>query len=247
MGFAHVFVSSLLLRHLTLLTLTFSGTACCKIKAPIGLYNLGNTCFMSSVLQCLVNCSPIQRYFLRDVRHNHQSCEVLRAAHGAAPSSPLKSNCGGQGEGAGICIACEMDRLLLEYYGRTIGDDVIAALEEGPSLSSSCVSSTADAAFGRRCGEPLVPARLLAATWKSGGMKHLAGYQQRDAHEFLSAFLDSMGKHDRHCSNIIAKMRDEARAYSISQHDMERNSLSIGSENIVTSLFAGNLRSVLIW
>jgi len=220
------------------------GTACCKIKAPIGLYNLGNTCFMSSVLQCLVNCAPIQRYFLREVRHNFLSCKVLRSAHGASPSSPLKSNCR-QGEGAGICIACEMDRLLLEYYGRTIGDDVIAALEEGPSLSSSCVSNAANAAAGRRCGEPLVPARLLAATWKSGGMKHLAGYQQRDAHEFLSAFLDSMGKHDR-CSNIISKMRDGAGAHSISQQEMERNSRSIGSDNIVKYLFAGKLRSVLI-
>ena len=209
------------------------------------------TCYMSSVLQCLINCGPIQRYFIRNVRHNHKSCEILRAAHGAAPSSPVKSNCRGQNEheGIGICLACEMDRLLLEYYGSTIGQNAIAAVGEGPSLSSSFASGAADAVSGsKRCGEPLIPARLLAATWKSKGMKHLAGYQQRDAHEFLSAFLNIMGKQDRHCSGIIAKMRDEAPPFTFTQLHAETtgSSKKIGSECIV-DLFAGNLRSVLIW
>lgn len=30
----------------------------------IGMKNLGNTCFMSSALQCLVNCEPLTDYFL---------------------------------------------------------------------------------------------------------------------------------------------------------------------------------------
>ena len=43
-------------------------------------------------------------------------------------------------------------------------------------------------------GEPLVVAKMLHVAWKSGGMGHLAGYEQRDAHEFLHAFLDTLGK-----------------------------------------------------
>lgn len=135
-----------------------------NISAPVGMYNLGNTCYQSSVLQCLMACPPVQKYFLDDFGHPFATCQEHR-----------------MNDSSTVCIACAMDRLMLQYFGSARGVNALALLEEQDDVS-------------QLQGDPLVGSEMLYTTWKCPGMTHLAGYEQRDAHEFLHGFLDSLSK-----------------------------------------------------
>lgn len=188
----------------------------CRIEAPVGMYNLGNTCFQSSILQCLVHCIPLQRYFLNSVGHDCFTCNMYRhkfAAGFGGKRTPLQK--AEDSKIPAVCLACEMDRLFLQYYGSSVGRDAILAIADASRPPS--VEFGAGNSLDHHCtvkGEPLVTSDLLTSAWKCGGMDHLAGYEQRDAHEFLTSFLDSMGKDTRHHRERIYKAINAGRSES---------------------------------
>ena len=113
------------------------------------MYNLGNTCFMSATLQCLIHCKPLQEQFLSKLEHPYQTCNCVRA--GSKTTS---------------CLTCEMDKVFLKYYGNSVGIDAIASLEEQPSHSTDTNPTTTRVAPSDSRGHPIIPSNLLAEIWK---------------------------------------------------------------------------------
>jgi len=148
------------------------------IPTPVGIYNLGNTCFMSAILQCMIHCKPLQKSFLTDLAHPYQSCESLLC-----------------GSNKTSCLTSEMDKLFLEYYGSAVGIDTIAALEEQQDLSSDETPDFVKKQTHDNRGHPIVPSTLMGEIWKSKGMRHVSGHSQHDAQEFFNAFVDCLATH----------------------------------------------------
>jgi ubiquitin carboxyl-terminal hydrolase 22/27/51 len=264
-----------------------------KIRHPVGIFNLGSTCFQSAVFQCLVHCSPLQKYFLRDVGHHYAACCVYNASSVKSSiqlrptdKSPKSSKSSGVDASLAAklaakknkhsCLASELDKLILDYYGSSIGMNVTAALRACDSIvddsfvespgprkktpaavigsmlginnntSRTLPAAASSAVATVQQGDPLITADILAETWKCTEM---AGYAQKDAHEFLHAFLDIVGKHaHRYREQVYQCIRsvDSSRGtFNVTSKKSEMPASSPAA-NIVKTLFEGTLRSVLL-
>lgn len=130
-----------------------------------GICNMGSTCFISSVLQCILHNpffkSSIEMQLTFNEAYDKGCSKATSSAVGdaAAPTSAAPQSAITDG-----CIACELRCLFAEA-----ADD--------PSLHSAS----------------LIPSNLLFAVWIFA--EYMAGYDQQDAHEFLIALLDGLGQH----------------------------------------------------
>ena len=182
---------------------------------PIGMYNLGNTCYMTATLQCLIHCKPLRELFLHHLAHPYQSCRALR----------VESN-------KTSCLACELDKIFLEYYGSVVGIDAIAALEEHLEISTDATPTDAKEQTHATRGHPIIPASILAESWRNRGMNCLASHGQHDAQEYFNSFVDCLATHTLAYHKCAQDMRQAAQ-----KTQMKR--LHSGNENLCTKSDTG--------
>lgn len=187
----------------------------CKINTPIGFYNLGHTCAMSAVLQCLVHCFPLQNFFLNEIGHHHEAYDIYRKmeleriAITSSKGSANHNHTSKQEVKDDVCLASEMDKLYLQYFSSTIGYDVFSLVKDLKLIQGNKKMKNEEKnVYSTSKGQPLTLTDMLTAVWKCKGMKHIAGYDQRDAHEFLHGFLENLGKDTQRYRDYIQLAMD---------------------------------------
>lgn len=182
---------------------------------------------MNAILQSLINCAPLQEAFLKNLTNPYQCCEALKKV------------------GETSCLACEIDKLFLEYFGSSVGIDTIAALEEHRNTLSiaSDTNAVAPKEPNPNCGHPVIPSNFLAKVWKHSTVRHLARHDQHDAQEFYNAVIDGLETDVLSYQKALRSMQQTIK-YQSQIRTVQPPAKS--PQSCIKDIFGGSLRSVLI-
>ena len=146
--------------------------ACSVPRGVRGVVNLGNTCFMSTVLHAVVHSPSVGGFYFRD-GHCRMLCEDKRKPkrpHGVQYFNGTIVSKSEISEADTCCLPCELDNLVSEFYGM------------GSVLGNNQPNN--------QPGTPIVPSQFLHAWWQRAP-EHLVGQGQQDAHEFFLALVSA--------------------------------------------------------